>query len=418
MATYKDVLELVDKVSAPMKKIQQNTEKMQNKFMQLQNGVKKVTGVLAAVGTAVIAVGGAMISASKRVADYGDRIDKMSQKIGMSRKAFQEWDYIMSQNGGSVESLQMGFKTLTTQIEGVQKGSKDSINAFKALGVQVKDNNGEFRSQDDIFNDTIRKLQQIKNPTQKAMLANRLFGRSAAELRPLLNQEASAIDNLREKANKMGLIISDEDIANSVKFKDTMDTFSRFFEAKFATTIMKIMPSLSTALEQIIQIGQENQQVFNDVGTSIDFVVTKALPAVLRGISWVTNALRTVADWVGTVIGNILSIPTIIENAFMSAQTSILRVFNGIKKGIGDAIQFIIGKLITLLQAIAKLAGKIPMLKGLGSGIGELAGNLSKNYVNQTQNNNTTNNSTVINNNYGSNRGQGTPTYFNPAYAY
>lgn len=418
MATYKDVLELVDKVSAPMKKIQQNTEKMQNKFKQLQNGVKKVTGVLAAVGTAVIAVGGAMISASKRVADYGDRIDKMSQKIGMSRKAFQEWDYIMSQNGGSVESLQMGFKTLTTQIEGVQKGSKDSINAFKALGVQVKDNNGEFRSQDEIFNDTIRKLQQIKNPTQKAMLANRLFGRSAAELRPLLNQEASAIDNLREKANKMGLIISDEDIANSVKFKDTMDTFSRFFEAKFATTIMKIMPSLSTALEQIIQIGQENQQVFNDVGTSIDFVVTKALPAVLRGISWVTNALRTVADWVGTVIGNILSIPTIIENAFMSAQTSILRVFNGIKKGIGDAIQFIISKLITLLQTIAKLASKIPMLKGLGAGIGDLAGNLSKNYVNQTQNNNTTNNSTVINNNYGGGRGQGTPSYFNPAYTY
>ena len=39
---------------------------------------------------------------------------------------------------------------------------------------------------DDVFNDVIRKLQQIKDPTQKMILANRLFGRSAAELRPLL----------------------------------------------------------------------------------------------------------------------------------------------------------------------------------------------------------------------------------------
>lgn len=415
MATYKDVLMLVDKVSEPLKKIQNNTEKLQDKFKKLQSGIKKVTGVLAAVGTAVIAASGAIISASNRVADYGDRIDKMSQKIGMSKKAFQEWDYIMSQNGGNVESLQMGFKTLTTQIEGVQKGSKDSIKAFKMLGVSVKDNNGQFRSQDEIFNDTIRKLQQIKNPTQKAMLANKLFGRSAAELRPLLNQEASAIDELREKANNMGLIISDKDIENSVKFQDTMDTFNRFFEAKFATTIMKIMPSLITTLEEIIKFTQENQQVFDDIGASINFVVTKALPAVIKGIYGITNTLRNLGALIGTVIGWILSIPTEIQTAFTNAQNIIIRTFLAVKQNVGNAIQFIIEKLIKLLQTIANIANKIPLLKGLGNSIGEIAGNLSKNYVNQTQNNNTVNNQTI--NNYNNSGQQTVPTLFNSAYA-
>ena len=171
---------------------------------------------MAAVGATVGVVGGAILRGANQVAEMGDRIDKMSQKIGMSRKSFQEWDYIMSQNGGNVETLQMGFKTLVTQIEGVQKGSKDSIKAFSDLGVQVKDNNGKFRSADEVFNDTIRSLQKIENPTQKMILANRLFGRSAAELRPLLNQEAQAVDDLRSKANSMGLIISDEEVANSV----------------------------------------------------------------------------------------------------------------------------------------------------------------------------------------------------------
>lgn len=263
MATYKDVLMLVDKVSEPLRKIQATTEKTQKSFKGLGGKLTKVGENMKTVGgkitstvtkiTATLAAFAAgTVFAMKKAAEYGNRIDKMSQKIGMSRKSFQEWDYIMSQNGGNVETLQMGFKTLVTQIEGVQKGSKDSVKAFKALGVNVKDSNGHFRVADDVFNDVIRKLQQIKDPTQKMILANRLFGRSAAELRPLLNQEASAIDELREKANKMGLILSEQDVKNAVKFSDTMDTFSRVFQAKFATIVMKLMPKFSEIMEKIL----------------------------------------------------------------------------------------------------------------------------------------------------------------------
>ena len=417
MATYKDVLVLVDKVSEPLKKIQNNTDKLQDKFKKLQGGIKKVAGVIATVGSAVGVVGGAILKASNQVASYGDRIDKMSQKIGMSRKSFQEWDYIMSQNGGSVESLQMGFKTLTTQIEGVQKGSKDSINAFKSLGVSVKDSNGQFRSQDEVFNETIRKLQQIKNPTQKAMLANRLFGRSANELRPLLNQEAEAVDSLRQKANDLGLIISDEDVENAVKFKDTMDTFTRFFQAKFGSIMMKLMPSFSKSLEEIIKFSQENQQVFEDLGMAFNFIVTKALPTVLRGIFGIANALRKVGAFVGSVIGAIMTIPTEIETAFIDAQNIILRVFLAIKQNIGSAIQFIVDKLVKLLQTMSSIMAKIPGLKSLGNSIGEIAGNMSKNTVTQTQNNNTTNNTSTTNNYYGGTSSMSRKSVFRPAYA-
>lgn len=416
MATYKDVLMLIDKVSEPLRKIQNNTEKLKEKFSKLKSGVKKVAGVLATVGSAISVAGGAILRASNQYAVMGDRIDKMSQKIGMSRKAFQEWDYIMSQNGGSVESLQMGFKTLTTQIEGVQKGSKDSVNAFNALGVSVKDANGQFRSQDEIFNDTIRKLQQIKNPTQKAMLANRLFGRSAAELRPLLNKEAEAVDNLRDKANKMGLVISDEDVENAVKFKDTMDTFTRFFQAKFGTVMMKLMPSFSKALEEIIAFSQESQEVFNDMGIAFNFIVTKALPSVLRGVFGVANAFRSLGGIIGNVIGWIVSIPTNIQTAFINAQNIILRIFIALKRSIGDAIGYIIERLANMLQTIGAIAGKIPGLKGLGNAITDIGNGITSNSVRQTQNNNTVNNSTT-NNYYGGQSTMQNKPKFKPAYA-
>jgi hypothetical protein len=358
MAQYKDTFLLIDKVSKPLQKIQikmkgvqEIASRAQDKLLKFQNGAKKIGKVASntakAVGTVASAVGvlgTAIIANSNKYADIGDRIDKMSQKIGMSKKAFQEWDYIMSQNGGNVETLQMGFKTLVTQIEGVQKGSKDSIRAFADLGVAVKDSSGQFRNQDDIFNDTIRKLQKIQNPTKKAMLANRLFGRSAAELRPLLNQEASAIDELRTKANSMGLIISDKDIKNAVIYKDTMDTFSRFFEAKFASLMMSVMPDLTNTLEKIIQLVEENQNVFNNLGLAIKWIGGTALPFVIKGLLIIPKILNNIGSFVGNIIGTIMSIPTAIQTAISNILTSIIIFLNPV-----------IEKISVLLSGIKKI---------------------------------------------------------------
>lgn len=420
MATYKDVLILVDKVSQPLKKIQDNTDKMRNSFNKLRGGLKQAGKAFLAVGATVGVVGGAIIRGANQVAQMGDRIDKMSQKIGMSRKSFQEWDYIMSQNGGNVESLQMGFKTLTTQIEGVQKGSKDSVNAFKALGVQVKDSNGQFRSADDIFNDSIRALQKIENPTQKMILANRLFGRSASELRPLLNQEAQAVDDLRKKANDMGLIISDKDVENSVKFKDTMDTFSRFFQAKFAGVMMKLMPEFSKALEDIMKFAQENKEVFDSLGVAFSWIVTKALPATIKFFVSIANILRNIGGAIGTFVGTIISIPTMIETAIITLQTKVIVIFAKIKKAIISVSQVIgsvfnsilatIGKWIaTIIEKIQWIIGKIPVV---GKFVRERG-----NSVTQTQNNNTNNTTNNITNNYGNTYNSGYTPYMQSVYA-
>ena len=470
MATYKDVLMLVDKVSEPLKKIQKQsqatTEKMQNMKKQLKDIGGKFVAFAKKATLAFTIVSTALTFALKKTADYGDRIDKMSQKIGMSRKAFQEWDYIMSQNGGNVESLQMGFKTLTTQIEGVQKGSKDSIKAFSSLGVSVKDANGQFRSQDEIFNDTIRKLQQIKNPTQKAMLANRLFGRSAAELRPLLNQEASAIDELREKANKLGLIIDEQDIKNAVILKDTFDTFSRAFQARFATVMMKVMPTFTKILEKItpliktitdyfINLGRlftsspaftmlseqfkalgedltkfyiENKDFFDALQVALNWFVATGLPnlmtsfiAILRVITVIVNgvfkAFKQISGFIGNIIGLILSIPTSIQTAFINAQNIILRVFIALKRSIGDAIGYIIERLANMLQTIGAIAGKIPGLKGLGNAITDIGGKITSNSVRQTQIINNNQSQTQITYNKGGQSTMQNKPKFIPAYA-
>ena len=467
MATYKDVLMLVDKVSEPLKKIQAASEKTKNSFQDLGqkltkvgNNMKtvggKITSTVTKVTATVTAFAAGTVYAMKKAAEYGDRIDKMSQKIGMSRKSFQEWDYIMSQNGGNVETLQMGFKTLVTQIEGVQKGSKDSIKAFQALGVSVKDNNGHFRVADDVFNDVIRKLQQVKDPTQKMILANRLFGRSAAELRPLLNQEAEAIDELREKANKMGLIISEEDVKNAVKFSDTMDTFSRVFQAKFATIAMKLMPKFVEILERILSHTDTIEKVigyvlklvevfinlvdwFTKLDTKWQIVIASAaaflgiLGPLITSIGSIISLLGGVATALGTTTG--------VVAAAVGTFAGWVAVFAGIAAGIWaviKAIQVLIGWIQHLNrmrinnlntenlsnEALDKLRARRQQMgaRQFDKAYPELAKQIKQadkanrsNRVTQTQNN-ISNKSTVVHN-YGGQTARSEKSKFRSAYA-
>ena len=102
------------------KKLQKQTKDLSK---ALGSGIKKAATVCTA------AVGAVAVATQQLVAktmEAGDRVDKMSQKIGMSRKSFQEWDYIMSQNGSSVDVLEVGYKKLATTMDGAIKGSKDS----------------------------------------------------------------------------------------------------------------------------------------------------------------------------------------------------------------------------------------------------------------------------------------------------
>ena len=93
-------------------------------------------------------------------AGTADRIDKLAAKSGLSKTAFQEWDYVMGQNGMSIEKMQTGMKTLVQQMDGVQDGSKKSIEMFDALGVSVQNSDGSLRSQEEVMEETIMALPQ------------------------------------------------------------------------------------------------------------------------------------------------------------------------------------------------------------------------------------------------------------------
>lgn len=309
------IMSLQDKCSPNIKKVadkigitEKEAKKLNNQINKLSKELGgKLKGACTAVGAGIGAVVATAGMLANKAMEAGDRVDKMSQKIGMSRKSFQEWDYIMSQNGGNIESLQMGYKALANQMDGVRKGSKDSIGYFQKLGVAVKDNQGNLRSQEEVFNDTVRALQRMKNPTEKAVIASKLFGKSALEMKPLLNQSADAVDNLRAKCNDLGMVMSDDAIDAGVKLKDTIDTIQRTFSAFGNQIGAEVMPAIQTLADELVnhlpEIKSALTPILQGLSNTIQFLIGhfKGLSVIASAVFGTLIAYKTITSVVGTV---------------------------------------------------------------------------------------------------------------------
>jgi len=283
---------LVDSTGADSK-----IESTDKKAFSLGGTLGKVGGAAVLAGAALagmaVAAGTAIFGLATNTAEVTDRIDKMSQKIGLSRKGFQEWDFIMSQSGSSVEVLQSGFKKFTGVMDDAVTGNKKATGAFKELGIST----GELKklSPEETFDKTIIALQNMPEGAHKSALANDLLGRSASELAPLINGAAGSVEEMRDKANELGLVLGDDAIDAGVVFTDSMDQIKRSVSAAFATIGAEVMPIVQTFLDWVMTkmplIQGIMKTVFGKVGELVEIISMEftelLLPALMELWGWI-----------------------------------------------------------------------------------------------------------------------------------
>lgn len=266
------------------KGIDETTKKGEAAGSKVGSAFGNIAKTAVATGTAVVgaatALGGAALGAAEKLSAHADEIDKVSQKLGLSREAYQEWDYVLSQAGVEITSMQTGLKTLTNKLDDAKNGSSSATAMFEKLGLSMSDL--QNMSREDAFNSVITAMQGMEDSTARAALANDLFGKSGQELTALFNTSAEATENLKNKAHELGMVMSDEAVTAGVNFTDAMDTLKRSGEGLFMSFASGLMPIIQSVVDILIANMPTIQAVISQMAPIITSLFEQLMPPLME----------------------------------------------------------------------------------------------------------------------------------------
>lgn len=367
-------------------------ESSSNNFGQaLKKGIVVAAGLTTAALTATTAAAAAVtktfIKGVKEAADYGDTVDKQSQKVGFSAKAWQEWDYVLNLAGADMKSATMGIKTLTNQVDAAKKGNKDAIANFKALGISVK--SLKNLSREEIFEKVISQLQKMPESANRAAIANKLLGRSGQELSALFNMSNEETKKAIQNANDYNMIMSDQGVKASASYKDSLTTLEGAVKGLKNSMMTEFMPGLTSIAEglsnvfsgrgsdklkegislflvELRRVGPDILKVISDVGTSLIQGLGPMLPSVVSTIfSLLTQAITTVSSMIPELMPSIISG---IEGAMSALMTALPIVINGVTQLImalvtwlseGNNVQTLANGIVAMVTQLVNSFGMI-----------------------------------------------------------
>ena len=304
--------------------------------------LKGATGIMAA-GTA--AVSAALIKGAGDVAEYGDNIDKMSQKMGMSAQAYQEWDAVMQHSGTSMETMKASMKTLANAAE---TGS----DAFEKLGISQQEL--QELSQEQLFERTISALQNVEDETQRTYLAGKTLGRGATELGALLNTSAEDTQAMRDRVRELGGVMSDDAVKAAAVYQDSLQDMQTAISGVSRGIISDFLPSVTTIMDGITEVFG------GDGGKGVE-LITQGVDSLLDTLN---NAIPRVMEVGGKIMTSITS--AIIENLPQIASQG-TEIIVTLVSSVISSIPTLLTTGVSVVEAIvSSIASSLPMLAQSG----------------------------------------------------
>lgn len=333
--------------------------------------VDKIKKIVAAAGIGMAIKKG--FDAIGDLASYGDTIDKQSQKIGISAKAYQEWDAVLQHSGTSINAMQSSMKKLTA-------AAADGSDAFQALGISQEE--AMSMSQEDLFARVIEGLQGMEEGTERAALAQDLLGRGAQEMAALLNTSAEDTQKMKDAVNDLGGVMSDDAVKSAAAYQDALQDMQTAFSGLGRGLLSEFLPGLTEIMGGITQLfagdGEGVQTIISGVQTLAEDLM-EAIPAFVEtGISIVTNLIdgvlealpglwETATTMIPEVVNGFLSrLPelmtaagTMMSNFLGFIMQNLPSILSGGIRMIGSLVQGILNNLPAIVGAAASIVARM-----------------------------------------------------------
>jgi hypothetical protein len=183
--------EQVAKLGSTFKQVEGATQSLTSKLGPLSGAL----GALAPIAT--IGGLGALVG---RTIELGDSMNDMSQRTGVSVESLARFRKAAATSGTDIDAVAKSLVKLSKGLyETAQTGKGPASEALQTLGISATDAAGKLKTADQVTLEIANKFKTMPDGIEKTALAMQLFGKSGADMIPMLNEGGKAIESLSVK---------------------------------------------------------------------------------------------------------------------------------------------------------------------------------------------------------------------------
>ena len=220
--------------------------------------------------------------------DAADETSKLAQKTGLAVNQVAGLKLAFEQAGAG--------DVFATSIAKLSKSVVDGSKSFDAMGINVRNADGTLKTSRQVIGEVADKFASYKDGIEKTALAQEIFGKSGADLIPLLNSGAAALDEYDAMAAKLGLTIEESTAQQAEKFNDTLDLVSQGTKGLSTQIAAQLLPTLSGLADQFFTSMSSGDKLKN---------TATILSTAMKGLYITGLAVVETFTTVGTVLGGV-----------------------------------------------------------------------------------------------------------------
>lgn len=321
--------------------------------------IAAAVAVGAAVAGAMVEAGTALASTTLETSKLADELLTLSSTTGLSTDSLQELNY-------ASELLDVSTDTVTGSMNKLLKTMSSSGGAekFEELGIAVYDAEGNLRSAEDVFWDTIDVLGTYENESERDIAAMELLGKSARELNPLIEAGSNTFRQLADEAHSVGYVMDSETLDAFGALDDNMQRLTNTTQAVEQSFGQVLLPLMTDASGDLVSLMGDFSGALSEAGGDVDEIgsiieqfapravalVEEYVPQILTIFESVFNALLPV---VASVAPQLISM---VSGLLVTVASSISENSEEWITAFGELFQAVVDSAITLLPVLIPLA--------------------------------------------------------------
>lgn len=204
---------------------------------------KKTEGLGSTTTKAMVGIGVAAAALAVKSAgtfeSVGGEVLKLQRFTGGTAEEMSKLRYAAQQSG-------LGVDDLAKSLGIASKNLAKSTDPMKDFGIAAKDAQGNVKPMDQVLLLVANKFKDMPNGAQKTAEAMKLFGRSGADMIPFLNKGAAGLQELMEKAQAAGVVLSGDDLKAVKESKQAHRDLDAAMEGLGITVGRNVLPLLTT----------------------------------------------------------------------------------------------------------------------------------------------------------------------------